>query len=89
MDTLVRLVKDSRTTAGQLKSSNEEIAELDRRIEELGFNYGHFGALTRMFIFSKENLQGSDAVELASQMKSIYGDLGRRCQKFAVFYTGA
>jgi hypothetical protein len=87
MDKLVRLVKDDRTTAGQLKSANEEIAELDRRIEELGFNYGHFGALTRMFIFAKENLQGSDAVDLASQMKSIYGDLERRCQKFAVFYA--
>jgi ADP-heptose:LPS heptosyltransferase len=86
MDKLIRLVKDDRSTAGQLKSVNEEIAELDRRIEELGFNFGHFGALTRMFVFSKENIQGSDAVELASQMKSIYGDLERRCRKFGAYF---
>jgi ADP-heptose:LPS heptosyltransferase len=89
MDVLVSLVKDDRSSVVSLKNVNEQISELDRKIEELGFTYGHFGALTRMFVFAKENLQGSDAVDLASQMKSIYGDLERRCQKFAVYYAGA
>lgn len=89
MDKLIRLVKDDRSTAAQLKSVNEQIAELDRRIEELGFNFNHFGALTRMFVFSKENIQGSDAADLASQMKSIYGDLERRCRKFGDYFRGA
>jgi hypothetical protein len=89
MEHLSKLVRDDDTTAGQLKNINHEIAELDRGIEELGFNFGPLGSLTRMFIFAKENLQGSDALELASQMKSIYQDLERRCQKFAAYYLSA
>jgi ADP-heptose:LPS heptosyltransferase len=88
MDALSAYVRDSSTTAPQFKKINEEISELDRGIEELGLVHRPLGALTRMFIFSKENLQGSDPLELASQMKCIYQDLERRCEKFAVYYTG-
>jgi ADP-heptose:LPS heptosyltransferase len=89
MEHLSKLVSREETTALQLKNINQEISELDRSIEELGFNFGPLGSLTRMFVFAKENLQGSDALELASQMKSIYQDLERRCQKFAAYYVGA
>jgi ADP-heptose:LPS heptosyltransferase len=89
MEVLGALVKDTATTANQLKKINGEISELDRNIEDLGLSHGPLGALSRMFVFSKENLQGSDALELASQMKSIYQDLERRCQKFAAYYASA
>jgi ADP-heptose:LPS heptosyltransferase len=89
MDALSGFVRDDGTTALQFKKINEDISELDRLIEELGLSYGPLGALTRMFVFSKENLQGSDPLDLASQMKSIYQDLERRCQKFAAYYAGA
>jgi hypothetical protein len=87
MDSLCEFVRDSGTTAGEFKQINGDISELDRHIEELGLAYGPLGALTRMFVFSKENLQGSDPLDLASQMKSIYQDLERRCQKFAAYYS--
>ena len=88
MDALSAFVRNSGTTAQQFKKINEDISELDRLIEELGLAHGPLGALTRMFVFSKENLQGSDPLDLASQMKSIYQDLERRCQKFAAYYAG-
>jgi len=87
MDSLSLYVRDKATTALQFKKINEEISELDRHIEELGLSHGPLGALTRMFIFSKENLQGSDPLDLASQMKGIYQDLERRCRKFAEYYA--
>jgi hypothetical protein len=89
MDDLTTYVRDHATPATQFKGINREISELDRLIEQLGLTYGPLGALTRMFVFSKENLQGSDPLELASQMKSIYQDLERRCQKFAAYYVTA
>ncbi|MEY4669777.1 MAG: hypothetical protein RL518_2476 [Pseudomonadota bacterium] len=89
MDMLSSYVRDNATTALQFKKINEDISELDRHIEELGLAYGPLGAVTRMFMFAKENLQGSDPLELASQMKSIYQDLERRCQKFAAYYASA
>jgi ADP-heptose:LPS heptosyltransferase len=89
MDTLSRLVRDEKAPASALKTINTEISELDRRIEDLGFNNAPLGALTRMFVFSKENIQGTEALDLASQMRSIYQDLERRCQKFASYYQGA
>ena len=89
MESLVSCIKDSSTPANHFKRLNGEISDLDRTIEELGLAHGPLGPLARMFVFAKENLQGSDAVELASQMKSIYHDLERRCQKFAAYYASA
>lgn len=89
MEALGAYIRDSATTASQLKRINGEISDLDRNIEDLGLSCGPLGALSRMFVFAKENLQGSDALELASQMKSIYQDLERRCQKFAAYYASA
>jgi len=39
-----------------------------------------------MFLFAKENLKGTDALELASQMNRAYQDLERRCVKFASYF---
>ncbi len=89
IEELSRYIRDVNSSPAQLKMMNERISQLDRDIEELGLAHGPLGPLARMFVFSKENLQGSDALGLASQMKSIYQDLERRCQKFAAYYAGA
>jgi hypothetical protein len=86
---LVRLVKDVSSPAAQLGAVNKALTELDRDIEELGFHYGPLGPLARMFVFAKENLQGSDALDLASQMNRVYQDLERRCRKFETYYIGS
>lgn len=86
IERLRALIADVRAPAVQLQEVNTGLIELDREIEELGYQYGPFGALTRMFIFAKENLKGSDPLSLASQMDGIYRDLGRRCEKFREFY---
>jgi hypothetical protein len=80
------LIVDVKAPAARLSQVNVDLAELDRKIEELGFHFSAFGPLARMFLFAKENLKGSDALDLASQMDSIYRDLGRRCERFEVFY---
>jgi ADP-heptose:LPS heptosyltransferase len=80
------LILDERAPTSRLKEVNTSLVELDREIEELGFQFNHLGALSRMFIFAKENLKGSDPLSLASQMEDIYRDLGRRCEKFREFY---
>lgn len=86
---LVGYVKDSSAPAAKLGAVNREIAELDREIEQLGFHYGPMAPMTRMFVFAKENLLGSDPLDLASQMKSIYRDLERRAEKYQIFYSNS
>jgi ADP-heptose:LPS heptosyltransferase len=86
MRRLRELILDVRAPGAALQRINGDIASLDRSIEELGFNYGPIGSLAKMFLFAKENLSGSDPLSLASQMDSIYGDLGRRCERFSDFY---
>jgi ADP-heptose:LPS heptosyltransferase len=86
MERLRNLILDIRAPGSELQRINVEISDLDRTIEELGFHYAPIGSLAKMFLFAKENLTGSDPLSLASQMDSIYGDLGRRCQKFSDFY---
>lgn len=86
MSQLRGLILDERAPASSLQAVNTEIAELDRNIEELGFHFNPLGALTKMFLYAKENLKGSEALNLASQMDSVYRDLSRRCEKFGRFY---
>lgn len=86
MEQLRKLIVDVRAPAAALQNINNEISSLDRHIEELGFHYDPIGSLAKMFLFAKENLTGSDPLALASQMDSIYGDLGRRCEKFGQFF---
>jgi ADP-heptose:LPS heptosyltransferase len=80
------LVLDARSPASKLNKVNSDLADLDRYIEELGFHHSALGPLTRMFLFAKENLKGSDVLDLASQMDSAYRDLSRRCEKFGKYY---
>ena len=73
--------------ASQLGEISSEMLEVDRKIEELGFQYPPLGPITRMFVFGKENLSGTDPLQLASQMKSVYQDLKRRCMKLVNYYS--
>lgn len=86
IDQLVTLVRDERAPGSALKEVSTRITELDRHIEQIGFHYAPLGPLTRMFCFSKENINGSDALALASQMKGVYQDLARRGEQLARFY---
>lgn len=65
----------------RLGAVSQQLSELDRQIEQVGFHFGHLGPMTRMFVFAKENLSGTEALDLASQMGRIYEDLARRCDK--------
>ncbi len=85
---LTELVNDSKSSANDLGQINTALTENDRKIEQLGFHNPALGPLTRMFIFGKENISGTDANELASQMLGIYTDLERRSNKFAQYYNG-
>jgi ADP-heptose:LPS heptosyltransferase len=83
---LMKLIRDPSASGQSLGAVNSKINELDRRIEEVGFHSPPLGPVTRMFVFAKENLLGSDALELASQMQRVYADLGRRGQKLTTYY---
>ena len=83
IDDLVSAIKDVKTPAKTLTEISDKLSEIDRHVEDIGFNYPHLGPLARMFIFAKENLSGTDAVELASQMRENYSSLIRRGKKFS------
>lgn len=79
---LLNLIQDRYAAPKGLGDLNAQLIKLDREIEELGFDQPTLGPLTRMFIFGKENLLGTDPCQLASQMGRTYQDLKRRCAKF-------
>ncbi len=81
---LLQLVGDAHSSASRLGEVNRAITDLDRQIEQIGYHVGGMGPLTRMFVFSKENLSGTDPRELASQMLNIYQALERRAHKLAL-----
>jgi len=84
---LVRLVDDKKAPASALGMVSNKLTELDRNIEQLGYHIAPLGPLTRMFVFAKENITGSDAHGLASQMNKVYQDLERRGRKLGEYYT--
>lgn len=79
-------IRDVRIPAATLGQINTQLTELDNRIEGLGYRFTPLESLSRMFLFAKENLKGTDALELASQMNRAYQDLERRCVKFASYF---
>jgi ADP-heptose:LPS heptosyltransferase len=83
---LSHLIQDVHSPTQKLGAVNTQITELDRRIEQVGFHYAPLGPATRMFCFAKENISGSDALTLASQMKTVYSDLARRSKKLSAYY---
>lgn len=84
---LEKAIRDVYSPPAMLGEINERIVGFDRQIEEIGFHYAPLGPITRMFVFGKENLSGSDALSLASQMGGTYEALKRRCQKLERYYN--
>lgn len=82
MAKLISVIRDVHAPGRMLGELNTQVVELDRKIEQCGFHFNQLGPLTRMFVFAKENLSGSDPYDLASQMNRVYQDLERRCGKF-------
>jgi hypothetical protein len=89
IERLVDQIRDPSVSGQQLSATNNSLSELDRKIEQTGFHFSPLGPITRMFCFAKENIQGTDAMVLASQMRGIYDDLLRRSQKLASYYSNA
>jgi len=81
-------IRDVSVPAAKLGQINIQLTELDHHIEGLGFQFSPLESLSRMFLFAKENLKGTDALELASQMNRAYQDLERRCIKFGNYFQG-
>ncbi len=77
---------DTRAPAAALAKVNQGLAELDRQIEQTGFHYAPLNPVFRMFIFAKENIVGSDAISLASQMRTNYQVLSDRCRSLGAYY---
>ncbi len=71
-------IKDLSAPVQGLSRVNVELSQLDIKIEEAGYNHQPLGPLARMFVFAKENISGTDALMLASQMGEIYRTLARR-----------
>lgn len=85
IDELFHAIRDYSTPASKFNQINDTLSQIDRHVEDVGFNHPHLGPLARMFIFAKENLSGTDAVELASQMRQNYSNLIRRGKKFSEY----
>lgn len=83
---LLQLVADKRSPATALKVVADNLSEIDKEIEVIGFHHPELGPLSRMFIFAKENISGSDTASLASQMGEIYANLARRGLKLGNYY---
>ena len=87
IDELQRLISDPQGAPAELQRVNAELSLVDQQIEQLGFEYPALGLLTRMFVFAKENISGTEAAELASQMLDVYSDLSRRSEKLSHSYN--
>lgn len=83
---LVELIKDTSAPAQRLGEVNEALSELDRSIEQIGYHINYLAPVSRMFIFAKENISGTEAISLASQMGTAYSQLEDRCRKFVHYF---
>ncbi|MCB0334203.1 MAG: glycosyltransferase family 9 protein, partial [Bdellovibrionales bacterium] len=87
IEELQRYIRDTTAPAALLGATTDKLGELDRKIEEIGFYYPYLGPLSRMFLFAKENISGTDAGDLASQMGRNYSDLSTRALALSQFYS--
>jgi len=86
IDQLISAVNDPSVPGSRLGEINGALNEIDRKVEELGLTMHILGPLARMFIFARENLNGTDVMVLAQQMKQAYIDLERRGDKLFDYY---
>ncbi|RMD87404.1 MAG: glycosyltransferase family 9 protein [Candidatus Dadabacteria bacterium] len=86
IETLIETIKDTSSPPSRLKECSALLEQIDHGIEQLGYHVPEAGLLTRMFIFAKENISGSEPLSLASQMSEVYSDLSRRGKKLMDYY---
>jgi ADP-heptose:LPS heptosyltransferase len=89
MEELKALIRDTRSPARRLGEVGNLINDTDVQIEDIGLRHAVLGALVRMFIMEKENLQGTDPLRLASDTEEIYRSLGRRAIRFAALFAAS
>jgi ADP-heptose:LPS heptosyltransferase len=85
LDELTLAVNDLFGDPERLTEVADKLEGVDQEIERLGYHHSYLGLLVRMFVFSKENLQGSEIVDLSVQMRSVYEDLIRRSELLGGF----
>lgn len=81
------LIADPNTLPAMLGETGSEIERVDKDIEEVGLAYPVLGALVRIFVMEKENLQGSDPLLLASETDRLYSRLAFRAKKFGKLFA--
>ena len=81
------LIQDVTSPPVLLGETSAELEQLDKTIEEIGLVYPVLGALVRIFIMEKENLQGNDPLLLASEMERNYRKLAYRSKKFGKLHA--
>jgi len=86
LDELFLAVNNPTTSGSQLSELNDALGAMDRQVEELGLTTYILGPLSRMFVFARENLEGTDVEVLGKQMKQVYVDLERRSEKLIGYY---
>jgi ADP-heptose:LPS heptosyltransferase len=86
VETLKNGILSLNHTAGYLTGLIDELSLLDRKVEEYGFFYAVLGPIAKMFNFGKENLIGTDPLDLASQMERVYRELLSRTVLFGQMY---
>ncbi len=89
IDQLENLVKNQNSSAKDLGKVKDELTEIDRKIEQLGYDTPAIAPISRMFIFSKENISGTEVLVLASQTREIYKDLERRANKLENYFLSS
>jgi ADP-heptose:LPS heptosyltransferase len=77
---LINAISDSSIAPSRFAELGASISDLDREVEEFGLVNPALCPITKMFVFDKENLIGTDAHELASQMKEVYSSLQIRAK---------
>ena len=80
------LISDASSPPHLLGEMAKKIELNDRAIEEVGLSYPELGVLTRVFVMEKQNIRGSDAGKVASEMVGLYQSLQRRSRLFERFY---
>lgn len=80
---LIELIRNPNASVSSLGEVSEMLNVIDAEVENIGYHTGYLGPLSRMYVFAKENIQGSDAELLAKQTLQNYVDLKRRAGRFA------
>ena len=81
---LVNDPKSSPTSLGQVGFALEVV---DRKIKEVGLTTPALGALARMFVSAKENLEGKEINALVRETKQLYETTMRRAAYFDQMFT--